>query len=34
VSGPTPGGDPVMEIQKTVFTNYKDSYGEACKLKW
>ena len=34
VSGPTPGGDPVMEIQKTVFTNYKDSYAEACKLKW
>jgi branched-chain amino acid transport system substrate-binding protein len=34
VSGPTPGGDPVMEIQKTVFTNYKDSYAGECKLKW
>jgi branched-chain amino acid transport system substrate-binding protein len=34
VAGPTPGGDPVMEIQKTVFTNYKDSYGKDCKMKW
>ena len=33
VAGPTPGSDPVMEIQKTVFTNYKDSYGHACKMK-
>jgi branched-chain amino acid transport system substrate-binding protein len=34
VAGPTPTSDPVMEIQKTVFTNYKDSYGKACKMKW
>ncbi len=34
VAGPTPGGDPVMEIQKTVFSNYKDSYGKDCKMKW
>ena len=34
VAGPTPGGDPVMEIQKTVFTNYKDFYSAECKLKW
>jgi branched-chain amino acid transport system substrate-binding protein len=33
VAGPTAGSDPVMEIQKTVFTNYKDSYGHACKMK-
>jgi branched-chain amino acid transport system substrate-binding protein len=34
VAGPTPGSDPVMEIQKTVFTNYKDSYSKDCKMKW
>jgi branched-chain amino acid transport system substrate-binding protein len=33
VAGATPGSDPVMEIQKTVFTNYKDSYGKDCKMK-
>jgi branched-chain amino acid transport system substrate-binding protein len=33
VAGPTPGSDPLMEIQKTVFTNYKDSYGKDCKMK-
>jgi branched-chain amino acid transport system substrate-binding protein len=33
VSGPS-GGDPVMEIQKTVFTNHKDAYGKDCKMKW
>jgi len=33
VAGPTPGSDPVMEVQKTVFTNYKDSYGKDCKMK-
>lgn len=33
VAGPTPGSDPVMQVQKTVFTNYKDSYGSACKMK-
>ena len=34
VAGPTPGSDPVMEIQKTVFTNHKDSYAKDCKMKW
>ena len=34
VAGPTPTSDPVMEIQKTVFSNYKDSYGQNCKMKW
>ena len=34
VAGPTPGGDPVMEIQKAVFTNHKDSYAKDCKMKW
>jgi len=34
VAGATPTADPVMEIQKTVFTNYKDSYGKDCKMKW
>jgi branched-chain amino acid transport system substrate-binding protein len=33
VSGPA-GQDPVMEIQKTVFTNHKDSYEKDCKMKW
>ena len=33
VSGPG-GQDPVMEIQKTVFTNHKDSYEKECKMKW
>ncbi|MFY9316456.1 MAG: ABC transporter substrate-binding protein [Burkholderiales bacterium] len=33
VAGPA-GKDPVMEIQKTVFSNYKDSYGQNCKMKW
>jgi branched-chain amino acid transport system substrate-binding protein len=33
VAGPA-GSDPVMEIQKTVFTNHKDAYGQDCKLKW
>ena len=33
VSGPA-GQDPVMEIQKTVFTNHKDSYEKECKMKW
>ena len=28
------GKDPVMEIQKTVFSNYKDSYEQNCKMKW
>jgi branched-chain amino acid transport system substrate-binding protein len=34
VAGATPTADPVMQIQKTVFTAYKDSYGQACKMKW
>jgi branched-chain amino acid transport system substrate-binding protein len=33
VAGPA-GQDPVMEIQKTVFTNHKDSYSKECKMKW
>ena len=33
VSGPA-GQDPVMEIQKTVFSNHKDSYDKDCKMKW
>ncbi len=33
VAGPA-GQDPVMEIQKTVFTNHKDSHGKDCKMKW
>ena len=28
------GQDPVMEIQKAVFTNHKDSYSGECKMKW
>ena len=34
VAGATPASDPVMEIQKTVFTNHKDSYVKDCKMKW
>ncbi len=34
VAGPTAGSDPVMEIQKTVFSNHKDSYAKDCKMKW
>jgi len=34
VAGPTPNSDPVMEIQKTVFTAHKDSYAKDCKMKW
>ena len=34
VAGATPGGDPVMEIQKPVFTNHKDSYYKECPMKW
>ena len=33
VAGPS-GQDPVMEIQKTVFSNHKDSYEKECKMKW
>jgi branched-chain amino acid transport system substrate-binding protein len=28
------GPIPVMEIQKTVFTNHKDTYYKDCKMKW
>ena len=34
VAGATPTADPVMEIQKTVFTNHKDAYSQECKMKW
>ena len=34
VAGATSGSDPVMEVQKTVFTNHKDSYAKDCKMKW
>ena len=34
VAGATPTADPVMEVQKTVFANYKDSYSKDCKMKW
>jgi branched-chain amino acid transport system substrate-binding protein len=34
VAGPTPGSDPVMQIEKTVFANHKDSYSKECKMKW
>jgi len=33
VAGPA-GQDPVMEIQKAVFTNHKDSYAKECPMKW
>ena len=32
VTGPA-GEDPVMEIQKTVFTNHRDSYAKECRMK-
>jgi branched-chain amino acid transport system substrate-binding protein len=28
------GSDPVMQIQKTVFENHKDSYSQECGMKW
>ena len=34
VAGPTPGSDPVMEIQKTVFANLKDSLYKECQMEW
>jgi branched-chain amino acid transport system substrate-binding protein len=34
VAGATPGGDPVLEIQKPVFTNHKDAYYQECPMKW
>ena len=33
VAGPS-GQDPVMEIQKTVFSNHKDSHAKDCAMKW
>jgi len=33
VAGPA-GKDPVMEIQKTVFANHKDSFYKECPMKW
>jgi branched-chain amino acid transport system substrate-binding protein len=29
-----PGGEPMMQIQKTVFENHKDSYSKDCGMKW
>jgi branched-chain amino acid transport system substrate-binding protein len=34
VAGATPGGDPVLEIQETVFKDHKDSYSKDCPMKW
>jgi branched-chain amino acid transport system substrate-binding protein len=34
VAGPTPGSDPVLEIQKAVFTNHKDAYAKECPMRW
>jgi branched-chain amino acid transport system substrate-binding protein len=33
VAGPA-GQDPVLEIQKTVLANHKDSYYKECSMKW
>ena len=33
VTGPA-GQDPVMEIQKTVFHNHKDTFAKDCPMKW
>lgn len=33
VAGPA-GKDPVMEIQKTVFTNHRDVHAKDCPMKW
>jgi branched-chain amino acid transport system substrate-binding protein len=29
-----PGGEPQMQIQKTVFENHKDAYSQECGMKW
>jgi branched-chain amino acid transport system substrate-binding protein len=29
-----PGGEPIMQIQKTVFEKHKDSYSKDCGMKW
>ena len=29
-----PGGEPEMQIQKTVFENHKDAYWQECGMKW
>ena len=34
VAGATPTADPVMEVQKTIFTNHKDAFAKECKMKW
>jgi branched-chain amino acid transport system substrate-binding protein len=34
VAGATPGSDPVLEIQKPVFTSHKDAYYSECPMKW
>jgi hypothetical protein len=28
------GNDIEMHIEKTIFTNHKDSYFQDCKMKW
>jgi len=28
------GGEPMMQIQKTVFENHKDAYSKDCGMKW
>jgi len=34
VAGASPGADPVMEIQETVFKEHKDAYAKDCPMKW
>ena len=34
VAGAGAGADPVLEIQKPVFTNHKDAYYQQCPMKW
>jgi branched-chain amino acid transport system substrate-binding protein len=34
VAGAGPGADPVLEIQKAVFTNHADAYAKECPMKW
>jgi branched-chain amino acid transport system substrate-binding protein len=34
VAGATPGADPVLQIQETVFKDHKDAYSKDCPMKW
>ena len=34
VSGGSPGADPVLEVQETVFKDHKDAYYQDCPMKW